>query len=213
VVVTLGDDLEGELGLRRVHGEDGEVVDGEQLGGEVATEDAVEAAMELGAVEIVEQARSGEEEDPAVSLAGAVGEGAGEEGLAGAGGTDEERIDPLIDKGEVVKGEITVADLFASGIEIEIESVDGVDLGEASDLDAALDGVAQPARPLLVEETVDHLGGGEILLGGEGKDPGQALDHAGEAEPAQLFAELLDEVLLFHGRSFCAGSSVFCSRS
>ena len=131
VVVTLRDDLEGELGLRRVHGEDGEVVDGEQLGGEVATEDAVESAVELGAVEIVEQARSGDEEDAAVCLAGAVGEGAGEEGLAGAGGADEERIDPLIDKGEVVKGEITAADFFASVIEIEVESVDGVDLGEA----------------------------------------------------------------------------------
>ncbi len=112
MVVTLGDDLEGELGLRGVHGEDGEVVDGEELGGEVATKDAIKAAVELGAVEIVEQARRSDEEDPAVCLAGAVGEGAGEEGLAGAGGADEDWIDTLLDKGEVVKGEITVAAAF-----------------------------------------------------------------------------------------------------
>jgi type II secretory pathway predicted ATPase ExeA len=36
-VVPLGDDLEGELGLGGVHGEDGEVVDDEQLGAHVAT--------------------------------------------------------------------------------------------------------------------------------------------------------------------------------
>jgi hypothetical protein len=86
--IALGDDLEGELGLGRIHGEDGEVIDGEQLGGAVATEDAVEAAIKLGAVEIVEEARSGDEEDAAVGLAGAVCESACKEGLAGAGSAD-----------------------------------------------------------------------------------------------------------------------------
>jgi hypothetical protein len=53
-VVTLGDDLEGELGLCGVHGEHGEVVNDEQLGAHVASEGAFEGAVDLGAVQVIE---------------------------------------------------------------------------------------------------------------------------------------------------------------
>ena len=83
VVVALADDLEGELGLGGVHGEDGEVVDGEQLGADVATEGFLERAVELGGVELVEHPGRGDEHD-APGLAGLVGQRASKESLAGA---------------------------------------------------------------------------------------------------------------------------------
>ena len=44
VVVALADDLKGELGLGGVHGEDGEVVDDEQLGADVAAQGVLEGS-------------------------------------------------------------------------------------------------------------------------------------------------------------------------
>ena len=38
---------------------------------------------------------------------------------------------PLLEEGEVVKREVARAHLLAAGIEVEVEAIDGVDLGEA----------------------------------------------------------------------------------
>jgi hypothetical protein len=76
VVVAVGENLKGELGLGRIHLENGEVVDHQELGLLVAAQSAVEAAVELGAVEVVEHPRRRDEHDPAVGLAGAIGESA-----------------------------------------------------------------------------------------------------------------------------------------
>jgi hypothetical protein len=61
--------------------------------------------VELCAVEVVEHPGCRDEDDAARSLAGLVGEGASEEGLAGATHADEERVDALGEKGEVVQRE------------------------------------------------------------------------------------------------------------
>lgn len=50
VVVALADDLEGELGLSGVHLEAGKVVDDEQLSASVFAENALDAAVQLGAM-------------------------------------------------------------------------------------------------------------------------------------------------------------------
>jgi len=68
VVVALGDDLEGELGLGGVHGEDREVVDDEQVGADVATQGAVEGAVDLGAMQVAEHALGGDDDDASGSL-------------------------------------------------------------------------------------------------------------------------------------------------
>jgi hypothetical protein len=52
VLVALGDDLEGEVGLRRVHRQHREIVDDQEVGTAVATECALELTVDLGAGEI-----------------------------------------------------------------------------------------------------------------------------------------------------------------
>ena len=105
VVVALGDDLEGELGLGGVHGEDSEVVDDEQFGADVATQGAVEGAVDVRAMQFAEHALGGDDDDAPGGLARLVRDGAGEEGFAGARHADEERIDAGVEEREVVQGE------------------------------------------------------------------------------------------------------------
>jgi len=96
IIVTLGDDLEGELCLSGVHGEDGEVVDEEKVCADKAAHGALQAAVLLGASELVEHLWRTDEDDAASGLAGPPGERTRQEGLAGAGMADEERIDAAL---------------------------------------------------------------------------------------------------------------------
>ena len=63
-----------------------------------------------------------DEDDAPGGLAGLVGERSGEEGLAGAGHADEERVDALGEEGEIVQGEVAGADLLARRVEVEVEA-------------------------------------------------------------------------------------------
>ena len=107
--------------------------------------------------------------------AGLVGEGAGEEGLAGAGRADEERVDALVEEVEVVESEVAGAELLSRRVEVEVEGVDGVDLGEAGIAESAVDGALDAALLLLVAEAVDDVGGREVFLGGALEDRGDEL--------------------------------------
>jgi hypothetical protein len=164
--------------------------------------------VKLGAVEVVEHAWSADEDDTAGGLAGLVGERSGEEGLSGAGHTNEERVDALGKESEVVESEVARADLLPRGVEVEVESVDGVDLREAGVAEATLDGAAETALLLLVAEAVDHVEGGEVVPGGEIEQCRYLLCHPGQPEPAQLLNEQVAEVVVvLHAEDSPGGSS------
>jgi hypothetical protein len=152
--------------------------------------------VQLGAVEVVQHLRRAHEDDAAVRLAGSVGERAGEEGLAGAGQPDEERVHALLDEGEIVECEVAVAELLAHRAEVEVEPVDGVHLGEARVAGAAGDRVAHPARLLLVAEAVDEVETGEVLLRGLGDERPELLGHAGQLQPAELLDDEVELIVL-----------------
>ena len=115
----------------------------------------------------------------------------------------------LVEEVEVVEGEVARAELLARGIEVEVEGVDGVDLGEARVAESALDGALDAALLLLVAESVNDVGRREVLLGGTIENRGDVLRHAGKLEPAQLLHEQVELVvrgiavvaLLFHDDS------------
>src|SRR4029079_14366738 len=135
----------------------GEVVDDEELGAAVAPQRAFELTVELGAGQLVEHAGGAGGDDAASGLARAVGERPGEEGLSSAGDADEERIDARGEKAEGVQREIGGAELFCERGEIEIEAVDGVELGVFCVLDTALDGALHPAGTLLVAQAMNDV--------------------------------------------------------
>src|SRR5690606_40822724 len=95
VVIALTDYLEGELGLGRVHGETGEVVDYQQLGVGVLAKHAIDAPVELCTVELVEHLGSRDEDNTPCRGTGLVGERSGQEGLARAWITNEERVEAI----------------------------------------------------------------------------------------------------------------------
>src|SRR5207249_4115878 len=135
----------------------GKVVDDEEVGTCVLPHDALEAAVELGSVELVEHLRGGHEDDAFGGLARLVGQGASQERLAGARDANEERVDSLVEEDEVVQGEVTGASLFSVTVEVEVETVDGVDLGKTCIVDAPRDGALDTACFLLVGEAIDAL--------------------------------------------------------
>jgi hypothetical protein len=120
--MALGDDLKGELGLGGIHGEDRKIVDDKQVWADVSAHGAVEAAMQFGSMQIVEHARCADEHDTASGLTRAIGQCSGEEGLTGPRGADEERVDALVDEGDVMKRQIAGLGLLATRIEVEIEA-------------------------------------------------------------------------------------------
>src|SRR5450432_499445 len=99
---------------------------------------------------MVEHSWGADEHDAAGGLASAIGQGPGQEGLAGPGLADEEGVDAFVDEGDVMKRQIASLGPFATRIEVEIKAVDGVDLGEVSALDAAVDGASHAALLLFV---------------------------------------------------------------
>ena len=115
--------------------------------------------MDLGAVQFVEHARGGDEDDALGGQTGLVGEGTSEECLAGSGRADEERVDPLVEEVEVVETEVSSAELLSRGIEVEVEGVDGVDLREARVAEAAVDGALDAALLLLVAKAMENVEG------------------------------------------------------
>ena len=106
-----------------------------------------------------------------------------------------------------MQGEVAGAHLFSCDVEVEVERVDGVDLGEVGVADAALDRAAHPALLFLVAEAMHDVEGRQILLGRLREECRYGLGHAGEPEPAQLFDEQLDEVFVLHGVSCPVGGS------
>jgi hypothetical protein len=176
-------------------GEHCKVVDDEELGAHVRTQGAIEHAVQLGAVQMVEHPRRSDADDALGRLARLVGERAREERFASAGSADEERVDAAREKAQVVQRQVPGTHLLPRGIEVEVERIDGVDLGEVRVADAPLDGAAQAALLLLVAEAVDHVEGGEVFFRGLREQRRDGLGHAGEPEPAQLLHEPRGDLL------------------
>ena len=112
-----------------------------------------------------------------------------------------------------MESEVAGAELLASRVEVEVEGVDGVDLGEAGVAESPVDGALDAALLLLVAEAVDDVGGRQVFLGRALEDRGDDLGHAGEPEPAELLHEQIKVVaagvavvvLLLHDGSWVEG--------
>src|SRR5688572_16073855 len=63
VIVALRDNLERELCLRRIHREDGEVIDHEKVSAHITPKCALQNAMHFGGAELVEHARRRHDDD------------------------------------------------------------------------------------------------------------------------------------------------------
>ena len=170
MIVSLGDDLECQFGLRRVHSEDREIVDDEQVGADVRTQSPVESAVEFSAVEIVQHADGADEGNTLGRLASAEGQSPSQKGLARTGDPDEERIYATLQKGQVVEREIALTQLLADWIEVEVKAIDSADLRKTGITDSARNRAARTTQALLVSEEVEDLECRQVLTGGAVQD-------------------------------------------
>src|SRR5262245_32852855 len=140
--------------------------------------------MELSAMKVIEHAWGTDEDDSASVLACTVRESARQKRLSRTGVPDEEGIDPLVEKREVVHRQIAGADLLATRVEVEVEAIDSVDLWKGRRLDAPLDGVANAAVLLFVAEAIHHLERRQVVFGGFLEECRESGSHSGQPKPA-----------------------------
>jgi hypothetical protein len=129
-----------------IHGEHSEVLDGEEIGADVAVQGFFERTVQLCGMQLVEHLGGRDKHNPLGGVAGLEGQGTSEESLSCAGNADEERIDAFLEKREIVEAEIASTHFLAAGREVEVERIDGVDLGELGIGDATLNGGASFRR-------------------------------------------------------------------
>jgi len=98
-------------------------------------------------------------------------------------------VGALGDEVEVVQGEVAGAQALAGWVEIEVEGVDGVDLGKLGVFDPALDRAANAAVLLAVAQAVDDGARSEVVLDGAFDEVFDRGGHAGQTEPAQFLDE------------------------
>jgi hypothetical protein len=90
-------------------------------------------------------------------------------------------------------------ELFAQGVEVEVKTVDGIDLGESGITNTPLDGALEAAGLLLVRNSADDVERAEVLLSGGFDDIGESTSHPGQTKPAELFDGEADQVVVLHG--------------
>jgi len=96
-----------------------------------------------------------------------------------------------------MKAQVSSAHLLSLGREVEVEGVDGVNLGEASVSQASFDGALHAALLFLIAETMDDVERGEVVLRGAIEQRGDELGHAGQSQPAHLLDEQVEQVVAF----------------
>jgi hypothetical protein len=95
-----------------------------------------------------------------------------------------------------VQRKVSCAQFLARWVEVEVERIDGIDLGKAGIANAPLDGAAKTTLFFLIGEAVRDVESGEIVFGSKPDERGQYLGHAWQAQPSQLLHEQIDRIVM-----------------
>jgi hypothetical protein len=107
-------------------------------------------------------------------------------------------LTPLSMKARSSRARYRALSFLRRGVEVEVETVDGVDLGESGITNTPLDGALEAAGLLLVGNSADDVERAEILLSGGFDDIGESTSHSGQTKPAKLFDGEADQVVVLH---------------
>jgi hypothetical protein len=157
--------------------------------------------VELSSVEVVEHFGCAHQHDASRCLAGTISDGTRKESLARARSADEERVDAAVEKGQVVQPEVASANLLSARVPVEVESVDGVDLGKLGCLDSLQDRTLKTAGFLFIAEAVDEIERDEIAFRGFDVKLCETASHAGQTQPAELLGHDFELVVAIHEQS------------
>ncbi len=95
-----------------------------------------------------------------------------------------------------MKCEIAGAEFLADGVEVEVEAIDRVELGEPRVLDATVDGALHPVGTLVIAEAMEDVERGQVVLAGLLEQRGEELHHAVQTKRAQLLEEQVERVVI-----------------
>lgn len=178
--VALDDQRIEVLGLLLIEAVEAEVIDQEQVRGEVAAEGDFEAVVGAGLAEFAEEVVGAAEEDRVAGAGGSSAEGLCEECLADAHWPDEEGVLLAL---EEVQGEelveVTAVDLDRRR---PVEVLEGDALLDARREQTAFEGDVVTALHLVGHDEGEEGGVVELLGTGEGESVGQGGDRLAELE-------------------------------
>lgn len=97
--------------------------------------------------------------------------------------------------------EVASAELAARRVEVEVETIDGIDLGEPGVPNAAIDGALDTARFLRVGKGTNDGERGQGLSLGMVENRGELQRHTRQAEPPKLVGGELEQVVILHDHS------------
>ena len=181
--MTLDDDLVEVAGLLRVQAAEPEVVEDEQVRREQRADDALGGVVGPGLVDHPKHVVAAEEEGLEAGAAGAVSQGAGEDGLADADGSEEEHVLALLEKRKAE--EITHAVAVEGDRRVPVEVLEGVRLREAGAVEAVREVLVLPPVDLVLKRELKEVEGSEPGLGRLGGPVGQDGDEPRELEPLE----------------------------
>jgi hypothetical protein len=128
--VALDDDLVEVAGVLGIEAAQAEVVEDEEVGSQEAAHDPLGGVVGPGLVDESQEGIAAEEQNAAPGAAGGVPQGAGEEGLSNAHGTEEEDILVAVEEAEAEEVSDPVPVEGDGGVPVEV--FEGVGLLEAS---------------------------------------------------------------------------------
>jgi hypothetical protein len=165
-LVALADDLEEQVGAVFVDRQIAELVDNKQAGLEVAINLALEAAGGLSGGQRIDDVDSGSEQHGVPADAGGMAKRNGDVRLAETNGTDEDDVGVACDEGQAEQ----VLDLRAVDLlwPAPLKVLHRLEDGEASVLDAPLDGAGLAPCGLALDQLGQIGEMRELLLGGCG---------------------------------------------
>ena len=166
-------------------GSQAQVVQDEQMGFGESFEERAIGAVGTGQGDLIEELREPEVKGAEALAAGSLGQGTGEEGLADAGGADDEQVVVISDPG--AGGEAEEERFFDAPWRSEVDLLDGGVKFKMGFEEEAFHLLVRPPRPLSIDEQGKALFEGEVL-----EESGleelflEGLGHPGELEGVEL---------------------------
>lgn len=186
--VPLVDDVEEDVGRVGAVGEVAHLVDDEHVGVGVGGQDVAEAVLAAGGGQLVDEGRDGGEARLEAVLDGAVGEGDGQVGFPRATRAAGDQAMALRD--ELGAEEAAAQGEADTGLEGEVELLDGLEEGEAGAADAALDAGLGAVGDLLGKEQGEEVAVAEAVLLGARDQVGVQAPDGGQVQAVQEGVEV-----------------------
>jgi len=131
------------------------VVDDEEIGSEVSSEDGIVMIDGFFVEEVADEIEDGSVEGGSALLDGGIADGLREMGLAGSWWSDEEDVSGLVE--ELAGGEFKKLPSWEGRIEVPVELIDGLEVSKQGELGSAVELSVVAGDDFVLEDELEEL--------------------------------------------------------